>query len=234
MAVKVTGTPVFAGLVLDANVIVVVAPFTVCESAGDVLPVWVASPLYCAVIECDPTARVDVENVATPLPLSAEVPSVTRPSINVTVPVAPEDGLTVAENVTCCPNAEGLSDDVTAVVVPPVLADTICVSGAEVLPVKLVSPLNVAVMKCDPTARVEVVSEAVAPLRATVPSELPLSKNCTVPVGPENGLIVAVKVTGCPNNEGSSDEINAVAVLAGFTACETADDVLPVKLALPP
>ena len=39
VAVKVTGCPVFAGLSLDANVIVVAALFTVCESAGDVLPV---------------------------------------------------------------------------------------------------------------------------------------------------------------------------------------------------
>jgi len=141
VAVKVTGTPVFAGLVLDANVIVVVAPFTVCESTGDVLPVWVASPLYCAVMECVPTARVDVENVATPLPLSADVPSGTAPSMNVTVPVAPEGGLTVAENVTCCPNPEGLSDDVSAVVVLMVLAETVCVTGDEVLPPKLLSPL---------------------------------------------------------------------------------------------
>ena len=92
-------------------------------------------------MECGPTASVDVENVATPLPLSAVVPSVKAPSMNVTVPVAPDGGFTVAENVTCCPNADGLSDDVTVVVVPIVLADTVCVSAAEVLPVKFASPL---------------------------------------------------------------------------------------------
>jgi hypothetical protein len=103
VAVKVTRCPLFDGFESDVNVIVVLALFTVCKSAEDVLLVWVASPLYCAVMECVPTARVDVENVATPLALSAEIPSVEAPSMNVTVPVAPEDGLTVAENVTCCP-----------------------------------------------------------------------------------------------------------------------------------
>jgi hypothetical protein len=103
VAVKVTTRPLFDGLSLDVNVTVVLALFTLCESAEEVLLAWVASPLYCAVMECAPTARVDVENVATPLASSAEVPSVEAPSMNVTVPVAPEDGLTVAENVTCCP-----------------------------------------------------------------------------------------------------------------------------------
>src|ERR1043165_8497373 len=97
---------------------VVLAVFTVCEIGGDVLPVCAPSPLYCAVMEWVPGASVDVENVATPLPLSADEPSVIPPSRNVTVPVAPDSGLTVAENVTCCPNADGLSDDVTWVVVP--------------------------------------------------------------------------------------------------------------------
>jgi len=134
VAVKVTGCPVRAGLSLDVNVIVVAALFTVCESGGDVLPVWEPSPLYCAVMECVPTASVDVENVATLLPFSVDEPSVMAPSMNVTVPVAPDSGLTVAENVTCCPNADGLSDDVTWVVVPIVPAATVCVTADEVLP----------------------------------------------------------------------------------------------------
>jgi hypothetical protein len=103
VAVKVTGRPLFDGLGLDVNMVVVLALFTVCESADDVLLAWVASPLYCAVMECIPTARLEVEKAATPLASSADVPSVEMPSMKVTVPVAPEDGLTVAENVTCCP-----------------------------------------------------------------------------------------------------------------------------------
>jgi hypothetical protein len=50
------------------------------------------------VIECDPTASVEVAYVALP-PLSVPVPSVVVPSLNVTVPVAVE-GVTVAVKVT--------------------------------------------------------------------------------------------------------------------------------------
>jgi hypothetical protein len=50
------------------------------------------------VIECDPAVRVALLRVAFPL-LSAPVPNVVLPSLNVTVPVAAE-GVTVAVNVT--------------------------------------------------------------------------------------------------------------------------------------
>jgi hypothetical protein len=53
------------------------------------------------VIECDPTASVEVPNVALPL-LIVPVPSVVLPSLNVTVPVAAE-GVTVAVKVTEAP-----------------------------------------------------------------------------------------------------------------------------------
>ena len=82
-------------------------------------------------------------------------------------------------------------------------------------------------MKCVPTASVAVVSDAVPPLSATVPRELAPSKNCTVPVGPEDGLTVAVNVTDCPNTEGSSDDVSAVAVATAFTVCVMDEDVLP-------
>ena len=61
-----------------------------------------------------PTARLEVDSVATPLALSAELPSVEAPSMKVTVPLAPEDGLMVAVNITCCPYTDGFSDDVTS------------------------------------------------------------------------------------------------------------------------
>jgi hypothetical protein len=90
-------------------------------------------------------------------------------------------------------------------------------------------------MKCVPTASVAVDSDAVPPLRATVPSNTAPSRNCTVPVGPDNGLTVAVKVTSCPKTEGSRDDVNAVAVavITAFTVCIRVEDVLPVKLASP-
>ena len=61
--------------------------------------------------------------------------------MNVTVSVAPQDGLTVAVNVTCCPYADGFRDEVNAVVVFTVPTFTVCVTVADVLPVKVVSPL---------------------------------------------------------------------------------------------
>ena len=64
------------------------------------------------------------------------------------------------------------------------------------------------------------------PLKATVPSGVAPSKNCTVPVGPD-GLTVAVNVTACPNVDGFSDDVNVVAVVALLTVCVTAEDVLP-------
>jgi len=88
-----------------------------------------------------PATRLEVESVATPLALSAVVPRAEAPSMNVTVPVAPEDGLTVAVNVTCCPYADGFRNEVNAVVVFTVPTFTVCVTVADVLPVKVVSPL---------------------------------------------------------------------------------------------
>jgi hypothetical protein len=65
-----------------------------------------------------PNASVDVENVALP-ETSVPLPTLTPPSKNVTVPVGvPEPGeaaLTVAVNVTVCPNTDGFADEVTVV-----------------------------------------------------------------------------------------------------------------------
>ena len=78
------------------------------------------SPPYTAVMECAPSAKVEVAKVATPA-FSVPVPSVVAPSLNVTVPVAvplPGDtAATVAVNVTDWPNTEGFAEEVTVVVV---------------------------------------------------------------------------------------------------------------------
>ena len=50
-----------------------VAAATFCVMPGDVLPVKFESPLYCAVIGCDPTESEEVENFATP-PLILALP----------------------------------------------------------------------------------------------------------------------------------------------------------------
>ena len=81
------------------------------------LPKKFPSPLYVAVIECAATANEEAVNVADPEELSESVPSVVVPSRKVTVPVGtpePEEGLTVAVNVTACPKTEGLADEATA------------------------------------------------------------------------------------------------------------------------
>ena len=88
-----------------------------------------------------PTASAEVANVALPA-LKLAVPSVAAPSRKVTVPVGvPDPGataLTVAVNVTDCPNTDGFTDEVTVVELLAWL--TVWVMAAEVLPLKFVSP----------------------------------------------------------------------------------------------
>jgi hypothetical protein len=81
-------------------------------------------------MECDPSASVEVLKVALP-PLTAPVPSIVLPSLNVTVPVA-VDGVIVAVKVTDEPNAEGFADDASAVVEFALL--TVCDKADDVLP----------------------------------------------------------------------------------------------------
>jgi len=173
---------------------------TVTLTGVDVLPAKVESPLYVAVTECGPTARVDVVRDALPA-LTAFVPSDVAPSKNWTVPVA-ADGETVAVNVTLCPKVEEPTLDESIVVVGVNAALlTACVSGAEVLVKKLLSPLYFAVIECGPAASADVDSCAVPPLSAITPSDVAPSRNCTVPVALE-GDTVAVNVTDCPTVDG--------------------------------
>jgi hypothetical protein len=88
-----------------------------------------------------PTARAEVVNVALP-ELKVAVPKVAAPSRKVTVPVGvPEPGataLTVAVNVTDCPNTDGFTDEVTVVELLSLF--TVCVIADDVLLLKFVSP----------------------------------------------------------------------------------------------
>jgi hypothetical protein len=81
------------------------------------------------VIECDPSASVEVLKVAIPL-LRVPVPNVVLPSLKVTVPVAAE-GETVAVKVTETPAADGFDDEVRVTVV--VALFTVWVSAEDVL-----------------------------------------------------------------------------------------------------
>ena len=89
------------------------------------LPVRSASPPYTAVIECFPTASVDVVNVALPL-LSVRVANTVAPSLNVTVPVI--GGVVVMVDKTQLENSEVFpfgSVAVAVILLPavPVVAD---------------------------------------------------------------------------------------------------------------
>jgi hypothetical protein len=88
-----------------------------------------------------PTVSDAIVNVALP-ELKLAVASVVAPSRKVTVPVGvPEPGetaLTVAVKVTDCPKTDAFTDEVTPVVLESLVTD--CVSAADVLFVKLLSP----------------------------------------------------------------------------------------------
>ena len=106
VAVNVTDWPKTEGFCEEVSVVVVLAWFTACESAADVLVVKFPSPPYTAVMLCGlpETDKVEVLKVATPDPFSVPVPSVVAPSLKVTVPVGVPLPLplaaTVAVNVT--------------------------------------------------------------------------------------------------------------------------------------
>ncbi len=67
-------------------------------------------------------------------------------------------------------------------------------------------------------------------INVAVPRLAAPSKNSTVPLGVpapgDKALIVAVNVTLCPNADGVSEVITLVVVLALFTTCATADEVV--------
>lgn len=120
VAVKVTDSPKVDGFTDETRPVVVLAWFTTWLTAFEVLLVKDVSPLYTAVMECVPAAKVFDENFATP-PLRVLVPSVLVPLLNVTVPVGvppPDEGVTVALKVTDWPKVDGFSDEVRAVFVP--------------------------------------------------------------------------------------------------------------------
>lgn len=97
---------------------VVVAGLTVSVAALDVLAVKLPSPLYFAVIECEPTDKLATDSWAMLLETEA-VPRDAVPSRNVTVPVGvpPADPTTTAVNTTVWPKLVGLMFGETVVVV---------------------------------------------------------------------------------------------------------------------
>jgi hypothetical protein len=80
-------------------------------------------------------------------------------------------------------------------------------------------------MKCVPSDRLEMDSDAIPPLSVPVPSEVDPSRNVTVPVAPE-GDTIAVNVTRWFGFEGLALEVSVVVVLGGFTTCDNAVEEL--------
>src|SRR5215471_16622717 len=87
-------------------------------------------------------------------------------------------------------------------------------------------------MLCGPAARAGVEKVAMPPLSGPVPMLLFASRNATLPVA-STGATVAVNVTDCPADDGSTLEVNHVLVPPGSTVCVGKDPVLPAKLVFP-
>ena len=187
-------------------------------------------------MECGPTARAALENVALP-PLSVPVPNTVAPFLNVTVPVGvPLPGATaatVAVNVTDWPNTDGLCEEITTVELPALF--TVWDSVDDVLVAYAALPEYTPVTEWLPTANAEVVNFAFPPLITPEPSTLIPSLNVTDPVivPAVAEVTVAVNVTVWPKTDGFAEAITDVEVTAS-TVCVSAGDVLAKKSAPPP
>src|SRR5437899_5600707 len=115
----------------------------------------------------------------------------------------------------------------------------LCVTAAEVLALKFVSPPKEAVMIWLPTAKLELLKLAVVVpplvLSAPWPMLTPPSAKITTPVGLTEALpvTVAVKLTLWPQTDGLIDDATSVALLVFVTICVTAVELLAVKFASP-
>ena len=102
VAVKVKVCPLNEGFSDDFTVVALVAALTVCSSPAEVLFAVSESPLYVAVMDSVPAARLFLVSVATPLVLIVAEPIEVVPFSKTTVPVG-DDGavdVTVALSVT--------------------------------------------------------------------------------------------------------------------------------------
>jgi hypothetical protein len=95
-----------------------------------------------------------------------------------------------------------------------------CETGEELLARKLVLPLYVAVITCEPTINPDaLIAARPDPSSKDVPIDTPPSLNVTVPVGmPDPELTFAVSTTLCPQREGSGEEVKVVVVETVLTA----------------
>jgi hypothetical protein len=116
VAVNVTLWLIMEGLVDVLVVIDVGALLTVCIKTDEALPFHRASPLYAAVIEWEPTASDEVLKLTWP-DTRGTLATTVDPSLKVTVPAGGPDEVIVAVNVTGCPKIDGLSVELSVVLV---------------------------------------------------------------------------------------------------------------------
>ena len=205
-AVKVTGFPTTAGFAEDARAVVVPSLFTSCGDPES-LPLLFAHPVLpvkLAVITCEPAASVAVLNEACPVASRRTADASTvAPSRNFTVPLGiPAAELTVAVNVTPCPNTDGLGAELTVVLVALLPLCTTCVT-APLLAEERLSEAYTAVRLWLPVLSEDVLNETVPLLpSAFCASTVVPSWKVTIPVGvaAPGGTVatVAVNVTACP------------------------------------
>src|SRR5579872_153561 len=234
VAVKVTDWPWVDGLSDEVTELVVPSLFTVWVRTEEVLPVKLVLPPSTAVMECDPTVRVEVVKVALPLPSRVPVPKVELPFLKVTVPLGtPLPGavaVTGAVKVTGWLKTDGLADELTAVVVADLFTTWGEPLSLPLLFAQPVPPVKAAVIVLLPTASAAVLNAA-WPLLSTTTFEastlLPWVK-VTVPTGaPELEVTLAVKLTDCPKVDGLGVEVTVVVVAKFCTVCT----VLPLLAA---
>src|ERR1043166_6741368 len=129
------------------------AVLTVSVRTREVLPLKLASPLYCTVTECEPAASDEVENLACPDPSKVSASITVEPSLKSTVPVGVprSDPLaaTATENVTGCPRQETLGEAPAVVVAVGFWT----VMGGLVSEDLLESEISLAVRVCVPNVR---------------------------------------------------------------------------------
>ena len=120
--------------------VLAVPRFTTWLTAELVLVTKLASPPYSAVmLYALPTAKVDVLNVANPLPFKVPVPSVVEPFLKVMVPDGvPEEPVTKAVKVIDSPKTDGFGAAISTVALLALL--TTWFTAELVLVTKLESP----------------------------------------------------------------------------------------------
>jgi hypothetical protein len=132
------------------------------------------------VIECDPVVRLEIGQLAVAAANATFVQIALAPFLNVTFPVG-DWPLTVAVNVTLCPNVLGFVALIRLVVLTSL---TCCVTVFDVDVALFASPLYAAVIECEPPVSVLVVQPALPLVKVTAEQmTVTPSLNVAVPAG---------------------------------------------------